>query len=92
MLLERCLSVCPVCDVGVLWPNGSMDQDETWHRGPGLIVPHSGPPGARGPRFIEPPEPPVSTPLCRNVAENFDRLRMVHERYRRQTDGRQRII
>jgi len=25
-----CLS-CPVCDVGVLWPNGSMDQDETWH-------------------------------------------------------------
>jgi len=26
-----CLSVCPVCDVGVLWPNGWMDQDETWH-------------------------------------------------------------
>jgi len=28
------LSVCPllsVCDVGVLWPNGWMDQDETWH-------------------------------------------------------------
>jgi len=27
-----CLSVChvcPVCDVGVLWPNGWMDQDET---------------------------------------------------------------
>jgi len=23
----------------------------------------SGPPGARGPRFVEPPEPPVSTPL-----------------------------
>jgi len=23
--------VCPVCDVGVLWPNGLMDQDETWH-------------------------------------------------------------
>jgi len=22
-----------------------------------------GPPGARGPRFIEPPEPPVATPL-----------------------------
>jgi len=20
-----------VCNVGVLWPNGSMDQDETWH-------------------------------------------------------------
>jgi len=22
-----------------------------------------GPPGARGPRFIEPPEPPIATPL-----------------------------
>ena len=21
MLSDRCLSVCPVCDVGVLWPN-----------------------------------------------------------------------
>jgi len=25
--------VCPVCDVGVLWPKGWMDQDETWHAG-----------------------------------------------------------
>jgi len=28
------LSVCPVlsvCNVGVLWPNGWMDQNETWH-------------------------------------------------------------
>jgi len=25
------LHVCPVCDVGVLWPNGWMDQDETWY-------------------------------------------------------------
>jgi len=24
----------------------------------------------------------------RNIAENFNRLSMVHERYRRQTDGR----
>ena len=24
------LSVLSVCDVGVLWPNGWMDQDETW--------------------------------------------------------------
>jgi len=24
---------CPVCDVGVLWPNGWTDQDETWHAG-----------------------------------------------------------
>jgi len=29
MLLDCCLSVCPVCDVGVLWANGWMDQDET---------------------------------------------------------------
>jgi len=28
------MSVClSVCDVGVLWPNGWMDQDETWHGG-----------------------------------------------------------
>ena len=29
-----CLSVClsyPVCNVGVLWPNGWMDQDATWY-------------------------------------------------------------
>ena len=25
------LSVCPVYNVGALWPNGWMDQDETWH-------------------------------------------------------------
>jgi len=23
---------CPVWDIGALWPNGQMDQDETWHR------------------------------------------------------------
>ena len=23
--------VCPVCDVSALWPNGWVDQDETWH-------------------------------------------------------------
>jgi len=22
---------CPVCNVGVLWPNGWMDQNEIWH-------------------------------------------------------------
>ena len=25
------MSVLSVCDIGVLWPNGWMDQDETWH-------------------------------------------------------------
>jgi len=36
MLLIRCLSVLfvlSVCDVRVLWPNGWMDQDVTWHSG-----------------------------------------------------------
>ena len=41
MLSDRCPVCLPVCDVGVLWPNGWMDQDETWHAGmpwPGHIV------------------------------------------------------
>jgi len=41
MLSDRCLSVCPVCDLGVLWPKSWMDQDETWHGGrpqPGHVV------------------------------------------------------
>jgi len=28
-----CLYVCIVCNVGVLWRNGWMDQDETWLAG-----------------------------------------------------------
>jgi len=32
--------VCPVCDVGVLWPKGWMDQDETWHGGRPRLRPH----------------------------------------------------
>ena len=35
-----CLSVCPVCDIGVLWPNGWMDQDETWYDGRPRPRPH----------------------------------------------------
>jgi len=35
-----CLSVCPVCNVDVQWPNGWMDQDETWHAGRPLPWPH----------------------------------------------------
>ena len=27
------LCILSVCDVGVLWPNGWTDQDETWHAG-----------------------------------------------------------
>ena len=33
-MLRDCCPVClSVCDVGVLWPNGWMDQDATWHGG-----------------------------------------------------------
>jgi len=31
-----CLSCLPVCNVGVLWPNGWMDKDATWYGGIGL--------------------------------------------------------
>jgi len=42
MLSDRCpvLSVCPVCDVGKLWPNGWMDQDATWQAGRPRPWPH----------------------------------------------------
>ena len=32
--------VCPVCNVGVLWPNGWMDQDKIWHAGRPRALPH----------------------------------------------------
>jgi len=36
-----CLSVClSVFDVGVLWQNGWMNQDETWHWGRPQPRPH----------------------------------------------------
>ena len=38
-----CLSICRwywICGVGVLWPNGWMDQDETWHEGRSRPRPH----------------------------------------------------
>jgi len=45
--------VCPVCDVGVLWPNGWTDQDETWHTGkprrwPNCVIWKPSPPHKRG--------------------------------------------
>ena len=40
MLSVPCLSVCPVCNVCVLWPNGWMDEDETWHAGRPRPWPH----------------------------------------------------
>jgi len=32
VLSDRCLSVCPICNGGVLWPNDWAHQDETWYR------------------------------------------------------------
>ena len=43
-----CPVLSPVCDVGVLWPNGWMDQDETWHAGRPCLSPH----------FVDPAPPP----------------------------------
>ena len=50
-----CLYVLSVCDTGVLWPNGWMDQDATWYGGRPHPRPHcfkwwpsSPPPGRKG--------------------------------------------
>jgi len=32
--------LCPVCNVGVLWPNGWMDQDAKWYGGKPRPRPH----------------------------------------------------
>jgi len=40
ILSDRYLSVLSVCNVGVLWPNGWTDQDETWHAGRHRPWPH----------------------------------------------------
>ena len=53
------LSVCPVCDIHALWPNGWTDQDETWHAGRPRPWPHCvrwrpsspSPKGAQPPNF-----------------------------------------
>jgi len=55
-----CLSVLSVCNVRVLWPNGWMDQGETWHGGRPLSRPHcvrwgpSPPPKGRSPPNFRP--------------------------------------
>ena len=49
-----CLSVC---DVRALWPNGSKDQDETWHAGRSRPWPHCGRwgPSCPSPKGTQPP-------------------------------------
>jgi len=63
VLSDRC-PVCPVpsvCDVGALWPNGWMDQDETWHAGRPWPWPHC---VRRGPTSPSPKgaQPPIVGP------------------------------
>jgi len=51
------LSVCLVCDVGVLSPNGWTDQDETWRAGRPRPWPHCvrWGPGSPSPKGAQPP-------------------------------------
>jgi len=57
MLSDHCLTVCPVCDVDVLWPNSRMDQDETWHTGRPQPWPHCARwgPSSPSPKGAQPP-------------------------------------
>jgi len=67
VLSDRCRSLCPdcpVCNVGVLWPNGWMDQAETWHAGrtrPGLHCVRWKP-SSPSPKVAEPPQ--LSAHIC----------------------------
>jgi len=51
------LSVLSVCYVGVLWPNGWTDQDETWHAGRPRPWPYCvrWEPSSPSPKGAEPP-------------------------------------
>ena len=65
MLSDGC-PVCPVCDVGVLWPNGWMDHDETWHAGRPRPWPHC---VRWGPSF--PPQKDGKDPLKKGDSRQF---------------------
>ena len=57
MLSDHC-PVLSVCNIGVMWPNGWMDKDETWHGGgprPGHIV-LDGDPAPPSQRGTAPPQ------------------------------------
>jgi len=55
-----CLSVLSGCDVGVLWLNGWIDQDEAWYGGRARPKPHC---VRWGPRPQLPTERGMHTPL-----------------------------
>jgi len=67
MLSDRCLYAC---NVGVLWPNGWMDQDEISHGGRPQPWPHCvrWKPSSRSPKGAQPPPifgPCLLWPNCR---------------------------
>ena len=64
--------VCPVCNVGVLWPNGWMDHDETWHASrprslPHCIVPDPLPQRGKADQCCGQMDKWIKMPLCREV-------------------------
>ena len=69
MLSVRCLSVCPVCNVRALWPNGWTDQDETWQAGGPRPWPHCVRWGPSSPS-LNGTQPPIFRPylLCGQMA------------------------
>ena len=69
MLSDRCpilsCPVCPVCNVGALWPSGWTDQDDTWHAGRPRPWPHCvrWRPSSPSPKEAQ-PFPQVSDHIC----------------------------
>ena len=63
MLSVRCLSCLSVCNVGVLWPNGWTDQDETWRAGRPRPWPHCVRWGPSSPFPKEAQPPPNFRPI-----------------------------
>ena len=62
MLSDHC-PLLSVCNVGVLWPNGWTDQDETWHAG-GLGSGHIVLDGDPGPPPPEGHSPQLLAHIC----------------------------
>ena len=62
MLSNRCSVLYPVCNVGALWSNAWMDQDETWHTDRPRPWPHY---VRRGPSFpSQRGTAPISAHIC----------------------------
>ena len=68
------LSVCPVCDVGELWPNRWIDQDETWHAGRPRSRTHCVRWGPSSPS-LKGAQPQFSAHICSVVAKWLHRSR-----------------